>query len=134
MDIKEKAELYEKALEVARKNYKAAEDLCDGSQIGVECFKNTLTSIFPELRESEDERIRKGIKSILEHYKECGAVVCPYPFVSIDKALAWLEEQGEANTQYWRGYREGKQNVLDKYAELEKQDKYGTLIDRKSVV
>ena len=42
--------------------------------------------------ETEDERIRKGIKSILEHYKESGEVVCPYPFVSIDEAIAWLEK------------------------------------------
>lgn len=36
----------------------------------------------------------------------------------------WLEkqcEQSNANKGYWRGYREGKQEVLDKYSELEKQ-------------
>ncbi len=59
--------------------------------------KEKLMQIFPELAESEDERIKKGIKSILEHYKESGEVVCPYPFVSIDEALAWLEKQGESN-------------------------------------
>lgn len=56
MDIKEKAELYDKAIEIARKNYKAAENLCDGSKIGVECFKNTLSSIFPELKENKGEQ------------------------------------------------------------------------------
>lgn len=45
--------------------------------------------------EKDDERIRKGIKSILEHYKESGEVVCPYPFVSIDETLTWLEKQSE---------------------------------------
>lgn len=40
--------------------------------------------------------------------------------------LAWLEKQNSnidnANKEYWRGYREGKQEILDKYAEFEKQD------------
>lgn len=54
-----------------------------------------LGTIFPELKESEDEKIRKGIKSILEYYKESGEVVCPYLFVSIDEALAWLDKQCE---------------------------------------
>lgn len=35
-----------------------------------------------------------------------------------------LEKQGKgidyANKEYWRGYREGKQEILDKYSELEK--------------
>ena len=38
--------------------------------------------------------------------------------------ISLLEKQGEqsdANKEYWRGYREGKQEVLDKYAEQEKQ-------------
>lgn len=50
---------YKEALERAKKNYKTAQDyLCEGSRIGVECLKNTLTTIFPELKEYEDERIR----------------------------------------------------------------------------
>ena len=56
--------------------------------------------IFPELNEGEDERIRKGIKSILEHYKESGEVVCPYLFVSIDEALTWLDKQSEQKSVY----------------------------------
>ena len=40
-------------------------------------------------------------------------------------AITWLEKQNSnadnANNEYWRGYREGKQEVIDKYAELEKQ-------------
>ena len=41
------------------------------------------------------------------------------------EGVDWLEKQDEkidtANKEYWRGYREGKQEILDKYAELEKQ-------------
>ena len=42
---------------------------------------------------------------------------------------AWCNERLQddqidfANKEYWRGYREGKKEMLDKYAEAEKQDK-----------
>ena len=49
--------------------------------------KEKLKSIFPELKESEDERIRKAlikfVKSRLAGFPEC------------DKYIAWLEKQGE---------------------------------------
>ena len=32
------------------------------------------------------------------------------------------EEQKDANKEYWRGYREGKQEILDKYTEIKKQN------------
>lgn len=46
--------------------------------------------------------------------------------ISCDKHLIkHLEKQDEqtdiANKEYWRGYREGKKEILDKYAEIEKQ-------------
>lgn len=81
--------------------------------------------IFPELKESEDERIRKSlIKSYTNQH--------PANFPTVDgftreQILAWLEKQGEqidiANKEYWRGYREGKQEIIDKYFDLEKEGK-----------
>ena len=82
MTTEEKAKAYDEALEIAKKNYDTAQDLCNGSQIGVECFKNTLTNIFPELRESEDERIRGAI---IDHLKDN----------NLTEWAAWLEKQGE---------------------------------------
>lgn len=39
-----------------------------------------------------------------------------------EKARAYDEANVDnANKEYWRGYREGKQEILDKYTELEKQ-------------
>jgi len=69
MTQEEKAKAYDDALEIAKKNYVTAQDLREGSQIGVECFKNTLESIFPELKESEDEKIRKDIATFIFNYK-----------------------------------------------------------------
>lgn len=83
---------YEKKYKEALKRAKNLRK--DAIDMGENIRAKQCEIIFPELNESEDEKIRKGIKSILEHYKEGGEVVCPYPFVSIDKALAWLEKQG----------------------------------------
>lgn len=50
----------------------------------------------------------------------CLSFECDYIELSeLDNLM--LEKQDNANEEYWRGYREGKQEVLDKYAELEKQ-------------
>ena len=82
MTQEEKAKCYDEALEIAKKNYVTVQDLCEGSQMGVECFKNTLESIFPELK-SEDERIKK---EIIEYIKTG---------TYHKKWIAWLEKQGE---------------------------------------
>ncbi len=95
MTIEEKAKAYDKALEIAKKNYDVAQDLCNGSQIGVECFKNTLTNIFPELGESKDEKIRKALIALLKFGLEDGSAVAPGFNETKEQALAWLEKQGE---------------------------------------
>ena len=77
--------------------------------------------ICPELGESEDERIRKAIINVFASHKDYEN----FYGASVEDILAWLEKQNSnadnANKEYWRGYREGKQEVIDKYAELEKQ-------------
>lgn len=50
----------------------------------------------------------------------CLSFECDYIELSELENLM-LEKQDNANEEYWRGYREGKQEVLDKYSELEKQ-------------
>lgn len=84
---------YKEALERAKKNYDAAQDLSNDSEIGVECFKNTLINIFPGLNESEDEKIRKSLIKILNeividtNYKELDIDY------NIKDMVAWLEKQ-----------------------------------------
>ena len=90
--------------------------------------KHVLEKLFPELKESEeleDERIRKWC---ISHFKECINVIKDndeYKEYLSNKVLTWLKKQGDkidiANKEYWRGYREGKKEMLDKYAEAEKQ-------------
>ena len=90
----EKAKRYDEALEIAKKNYVTAQDLCEGSQIGVECFKNTLESIFQELKESEDDRIRKELTEFLKKASG-GFLDTTTQCKTFGKWRNWLEKQGE---------------------------------------
>ncbi len=86
LSIKEKAEAYEEALERARNLHKDA----------VEMENNMNTKIceiiFPELKESEDERIRKELICFLEtEIPHCNAR---------DKYIAWVEKQREKKSAF----------------------------------
>lgn len=81
MDYEQK---YKEALERARDNYKAA----DSADINVNSFKNTLTALFPELKESEDERIKKQIISFLKEFE-----YDHYRSLDFGSWIAWLEKK-----------------------------------------
>ena len=51
-----------------------------------------LESLFPELRESEDERIRKELIETIHVAYDCG---CSLYKEQHDKYIAWLKKQGE---------------------------------------
>ena len=58
--------------------------------------------IFPELKESEDERIRKELIQYIKNWKaNIQGKAYPYLWSSdkeeCDKLLAWLEKQGKQN-------------------------------------
>jgi hypothetical protein len=86
LSIEEKAKRYDEAIERVK-----------GWHIDCQLnFKKALEELFPELKESEDERIRK---ELLEH---CENQAEPYirkgnKCPQIQSWIAWLEKQGEQN-------------------------------------
>lgn len=70
---------------------------------------------------SDDVRRRSTIQ-VLEYARSLDAYN-QYGKADIDKNIAWLEEQGNPNKDYWKGYKDGKKAILDRYSELKKQDK-----------
>ncbi len=85
----EKAKAYDKAIERAKDCYN------DGLSLH-QPVKNVLEYLFPELTESEEEKIRKAIVNVIEN----GFTLredCHYFFDDFTKEqmLAWLEKQGE---------------------------------------
>ena len=78
LSIEEKAKAYDKTLERAKSAIK-------------ECGNNKgritmIEEIFPELKESDDERIRKDL---------CRAIWTYIPTEEGEEYLLWLEKQGE---------------------------------------
>lgn len=92
-----------------------------------EVRREDMEYLFPELKESDDDRIRKELTDYIKSKFENSCSPTPSKNI-LGNWIAWLEKQGKqtdiANKEYWRGYREGKQEILNKYAELEKQGKY----------
>ena len=74
MTQEEKAEAYSKAVEKAKQEYSITTS---------EDRKQWLEELFPELRESEDEKIRKEILDYIDKSTGC------------KRWVAWLEKQGE---------------------------------------
>ena len=85
LSMEEKAERYDKALE-RMKSWVRGEH--------PECFTEAQKAaefIFPELKESEDENVRKEIISHLQFL----AKYCIESMPNVDKWIAWLEKQGK---------------------------------------
>lgn len=82
MTDKEKAEAYDEALERARA-------INNGKDVDVESGTTICEYIFPELKESEDDKIRKEIISILRN------TYWTSNRNRFNELVAWLEKQGE---------------------------------------
>lgn len=77
-------------LEAAKGWYTIAKE--NDNKLGIQI----LEDLFPELRESEDERIRKRLVEIAKVWKS-GGYACGNDD-EIDDIISWLEKQGEQNT------------------------------------
>lgn len=89
MTQEEKAEAYSKAVEKAKQEYSITTS---------EDRKQWLEELFPELRESEDERIRKEILNYIDKATGC------------KRWVAWLEKQGKKELE---NYDEAEKEKAD---------------------
>ena len=62
--------------------------------------KHLIEIVFPELKETEDERIRKAIKKALQVRCDGSRIISDEP-VTLEEAIAWLEKQGKQK-QTWK--------------------------------
>ena len=83
LSIEEKAKRYDEALGKARQ-------LC--AYPTSKPFISDLQDLFPELKESEDERIRKALISVLKSDFENDTTIHD---ISVGDIIAWLEKQGK---------------------------------------
>lgn len=104
---------YKNALERAKKLQKT----CDSQAVIGWC-----EYLFPELKESEDEKIRKKLICFVENWKNFRPN-SPFDDYAVytsdsgecDKILAWLEKQGEKKTEMIEKACEWLDNELPKY-------------------
>lgn len=68
-----------------------------------------LQDIFPELAETEEERIRKYIIGVLKDlWQTCSGI--EYDSTKIEEAIAWIEKQGEQKPKkvsIWKHWKDG---------------------------
>lgn len=86
LSIEEKARAYDKALERAQALYN------DKNEIGYANVESVLEEVFPSLKESENEKIRK---TIIRFFKDqySNETEMYDGSVTVGKAIAWLEKQ-----------------------------------------
>lgn len=88
LTIEEKAKRYDKALERAK--LYVSDDM--------EQVEDLITYIFPETKESEDERIRKNFITFFKD--EYGTNSSAYfAGIKVKEIIAWLEKQGQTSTK-----------------------------------
>ena len=89
LTIEEKAKAYDKALNTAREilAHTSENYLC--THLTKEDIKEMYSRFFPELKESEDERIRTAIIHFISH-----TPTVPKGIIGKETMLAWLEKQG----------------------------------------
>ena len=110
MTQEEKAKAYDEAIKVANK-YKDTHIM----------FPQIKDEIFPELKESGDERIRKNIKIALMSMEDNLVDFYSTHHTSQKELLSWLEKQGESYTKkdvddaYFKGISDAKNDFEKQY-------------------
>lgn len=93
---------------------KRYDDVIRKAKITLDCctFDSTITEhivydIFPELKKSDDERIRKSLIELFKDMEWDDSILHDYN-MDKDKTIAWLEKQGEQKSVEWSEYDEHK--------------------------
>ena len=111
LTIEEKAKRYDEAIKRAKALYDNNQPISGNNVI--------INNIFPELKESEDERIRKVLIAYFNRYKEqeeCG--IDTFFGISTDNILAWLEKQEEKPVEEYNITGISSRHATGKLAEI----------------
>lgn len=113
ISIEEKAKAYDEAKYIMKRYLKSG-------NAGV-IAENTIKKAFPELAESEDERIRKAIINVFAIHKDYEV----FFGASVEEILAWLEKQSKETS--WKPSKEemdvlyGLAYITDQYDEYKEE-------------
>lgn len=105
---------YNEALEQAKKELATCCSMdCDAARL--------IFRLFPQLRESEDERIRKAVVSLVYEMK---GTYQSFAKVELDNMVAWLEKQKEQKPAEWSEEDEDMLNSCISSIEEAKENRY----------
>ena len=110
--IEEKAKAYDKAIERAKSKIKNDKDHV--------LYEEDVIEIFPELQESEDERMIKSIIKALRSHSNSVNSLSSDGF-KMEDVIAWLEKQGEKPQRIVSA--EAKEAMYDKPAWSEEDER-----------
>lgn len=96
MNYEEKAKAYDKAVNKSIEFY----NLC--KKCGAKGTADFLEDIFPELKESEDERIREELIDAIHGLWDNDALPLPLSVKRKDAWIAWLEKQDKSANHLWK--------------------------------
>lgn len=121
LTIEQKAKRYDEAIEIARK-IKNAEP--------INAPNGTVIPdvIFPELKEDENDRIRRVI---IEYFVGLYSCMFPYKGFTKEQIIAWLEKQGEQKSQGKSALEAIKEENVDNANKVEPKFKVGDWIASK---
>ena len=129
MTTEEKAKAYDEALERARKCWGEYNPL-----IGAYEYQGVCEEIFPELKESEDERIKQMIIGSIDALKSYVVKNTKMSFEQkesaikeCDREIAWLKKQGELIEINPTEFDIRLQNLIGQFNSLPKEELIGSL-------
>lgn len=99
LSIEEKAQRYDKAFERAKEWFNPEEP---------DSYTCIVESIFPELKENEDEKIRAAIIHFISH-----TPTVPKGVINKKTMIAWLEKQGEIDKESYEIAEKEKREFVD---------------------
>ena len=102
--IEEKARAYDEALSRAKKEWS------NNLDNAYKNYRERLEIIFPELAESEDEKIRKALVELVKCNERSGYTLLNN--VSTSSMLVWLEKQAERKLAWDEEDEENMNNIL----------------------
>jgi hypothetical protein len=117
LSIEEKARRYDEAIEIAKEinNEQQAQPF------------NVMTRVFPELRESEDERIRAAL---IYNYQGDGCLCTNEYRIDYKEIRAWLEKQGENNMGISEATKKKLEDNLNKALEKETPESCNEFLEK----
>ena len=121
LSIEEKARRYDEAIERAKQF---------SEKPYLEDSKGIVEYIFPEFKESEDERIRQDIITTLSMGVACEeSALHPGAHTTLKEAIAWFEKQGKNNMGISEATKKKLEDNLNNALEKETPESWNKFLD-----